>query len=206
MEKNIEKIIESKILIVEGEDEKRFLKSLLSRLSIRNIQIFPIGGKTQIRQNLKALLLAPNFNYINTLGIIRDADNDPVGAFQSVCDAIRQINLVAPNDQLVLTNSSPKTAVMILPAPGEIGMLEDICLNAISSSPEMECINQYLDCIHKKTNRLPNNISKAKLYSYIASSNGPELRLGEAAEKGIFNWDNPSFEQVIRFLKLLSDA
>jgi hypothetical protein len=199
-------IIKSKILIVEGEDEKRFLNSLLSCLSITNIQILPIGGKTLIRQNLKALLLTTNFNYINTLGIIRDADNDPAGAFQSVCDAIRKINLVAPNDQLVLTNSSPKTAVMILPAPGEKGMLEDICLNAISSSPEMACITQYLGCIHEKTDRLPNNLSKAKLYSYIASSNNPELRLGEAAEKGVFNWDNPSFQQVISFLKLLSDA
>ncbi len=202
----MEKIVESKVLIVEGEDEKRFFKSLLSHLSITNIQIFPIGGKTKTRENLKALSLAPNFEYISTLGIIRDADDNASGAFQSVCDALRNINLSVPTDQLVLTDGIPKTVVMILPAPGLNGMLEDICLNAISSSPEMECITQYFDCIHDKTNRLPNNLSKAKLYSYIASSNDPELRLGEAAEKGIFNWDNPSFKQVKSFLKLLSEA
>ncbi|MBI5207910.1 MAG: hypothetical protein HY934_08975 [Candidatus Firestonebacteria bacterium] len=108
--------------------------------------------------------------------------------------------------QLILTNSKPKIGIMILPEKNKEGELEDVCINSLKNSSEMECIESYIDCISKKTKREPSKKSKSKIYTYIASSDNPELRLGEAAEKGLFNWDNVAFELVKKFLKLIADS
>jgi len=107
---------------------------------------------------------------------------------------------------LVINDSIPMTAVMILPRPDQNGMLEDICLNSLSDKPEMECVSHYLDCIYEKTTRQPSNLPKTKLYSFISASNHPELRLGEAAERGLFDFNHPSFTQLKTFLTLISNA
>lgn len=199
-------IIKQKLLVVEGESDKRFFEALLKNLSIDKIQILPIGGKTKLRENLKALAASNNFNTINVLAVIRDADDDHAGAFKSVCDAISGIGLTPPADQLVLTNSKPFIGIMILPKPDENGELEDVCINSLLNKPEMECIENYMNCVSQKTKRILPNLSKSKIYTYIAGSNEPELRLGEASEKGLFNWDDPAFDLVKSFLKLIADS
>lgn len=68
------KIDKQKLLIVEGRDEEEVFGALLENLMIYDIQIMGIGGKTQIRPNLKALITDPLFDQLISLGIIRDAD------------------------------------------------------------------------------------------------------------------------------------
>ena len=199
---DIEDITKHKLLIVEGTDEQNFFKAFLRHLSLDDIQVMNMRGKSKIRAKLRALTLAPNFSDVTSLGIIRDADDEPSGAFQSVCDALKGAGLVAPRRQLSFTRGNPKTGIMVLPQPGSKGMLEDVCLNSINDTQEMDCIIKYLDCIKKHTGTLPSNISKSKLYSFLATKE-PGLRLGEAALRSVWRWDNPAFEQIKRFLKLL---
>ena len=198
----VEDITKNKLLIIEGTDEQNFFTGLLKHLSLEDIQVVNIRGKDKIRSKLKALTLAPNFSDVNSLGIIRDADNNPSGAFRSVCDAMRGAGLVAPRRQLSFAGSNPRTGIMVLPQPGSKGMLEDVCLNSIKDTQEMECILKYLDCIKHETGTLPTNISKSKINSFLAIKE-PGLRLGEAALRGIWLWDNPAFEQIKEFLSLL---
>ncbi len=199
----LEKIVKTKLLIVEGQDEKGFFTALIEHLSLDDIQVMPIGGKTQLRDSLEALSLAPNFNKVITLGITRDADDNPSGAFQSVSDAISNANLRPPSKQLFIANGKPRTVIMILPKPDIAGMLEDVCLDSVASTPEMDCITEHLDCIKEKTGNLPDNLSKAKICTLLATKPKPGLRLGEAAQKGYWQWDNAAFEQIKQFLKLL---
>lgn len=199
-------LIKSKLLIVEGKSDKKFFESLLKNLSIDTIQVLDIGGKSNLRDNLNVLIISSNFNNVAVLAIIRDADDDPDGAFKSVCSAIENAKLIAPNNQMELTADKPKIGIMILPEPDKKGELEDVCINSLLNKPEMECIENYMNCVSQKTKRILPNLSKSKIYTYIAGSNEPELRLGEASEKGLFNWDDPAFDLVKSFLKLVADS
>lgn len=199
----LEKVKKTKLLIVEGKEDEYFFTALMSHLLLDDIQVMPIGGKTLLRDSVEALSLAPNFNKVITLGITRDADDNPSGAFQSVCDAISNANLRPPSKQLSVANGKPRTVIMILPKPGITGTLEDVCLDSVANTPEMECLTEHLDCIKEKTGNLPDDLSKAKIHALLATKSEPGLRLGEAAQKGYWQWDNTAFEQIKQFLKLL---
>src|SRR3989304_3874168 len=89
------------LLVVEGQDEKRFFEAIISHLGLQNIQVMPIGGKTKLRENLRALVSAPGFAGVVSLGVVRDADNDPDAAFRSVTDALGAAELAVPERLLV---------------------------------------------------------------------------------------------------------
>ncbi|MDI6793302.1 MAG: hypothetical protein QME81_10610, partial [bacterium] len=109
------KIKEKKILVVEGIDEKLFFSALISHLNLTGIQILPIGGKTQLRSNLKALQIPKDFASVISLGVVRDADEDAERAFQSVQDALRDAGLPFPSQAMVATDTNPRVTVIILP-------------------------------------------------------------------------------------------
>src|SRR5437867_4426683 len=90
------KIEQDRILVVEGKEETLFFSALITQLGLHGIQILPVGGKTNLRPNLKALRNAAGFDRVISLGLVRDADNDPVAAFQSVRSALTAVNLNAP--------------------------------------------------------------------------------------------------------------
>ena len=63
-------ILPRKVLIVEGEDERRFFTPLLEHLGIGDVDVRPIGGKDQICRNLRLLALpSPGFARGRALGV-----------------------------------------------------------------------------------------------------------------------------------------
>jgi len=197
---NIEK---SKILIVEGKDEELFFHSLLGFLSVEEVQVMPIGGKTRLTENLRALQNATDFDQVVSLGIVRDGNSSPASAFQSVCSSLRTLNLPTPSVLGVSHGNNPRVAVLILPDGQTPGMLEDVCLNSISSEPIMECIDGYFGCIESKGLSLPLNNSKAKVHVFLAAQRETGKRLGEAAEAGYWPFTHQSFTITKEFLQIL---
>ena len=196
-------IKEPNIILVEGVDEEQFCDALIKKLNFQNIQILPIGGKTKLRKNLKGLIGATGFSNVSSLGIIRDADASSQSAFQSVCDALRYVNLPVPSNPLTSQGQNPKVTVMILPDENNSGMLEDLCLRAVESEPEVKCVKQYFQCLQQYID-LPKNISKAKVQAYLASKPKSGLRLGEAAQAGYWPLEDEIFEPMINFLQLIT--
>ncbi len=196
------KVEQPNVLIVEGKEEKLFFDELIEHLKLQKIQIMPIGGKDKLRSRLKALVSTPDFSKVVSLGIVRDADTDPDAAFQSVCDALRVAKLPAPDRPLVPIPGNPRVTVMVLPGDNESGMLEDLCLKSVAQDPAMPCVERYFECL-QQNNILPDNMSKAKVQAFLASRPKTGLRLGEAAEKGYWPWDENIFEQVRIFLQQL---
>ncbi|RMD58732.1 hypothetical protein D6833_12510, partial [Candidatus Parcubacteria bacterium] len=172
-------------------------------LRLQGIQIMPIVGKEQLRPNLNALVLSPGFSQITSLSIVRDANANPVAAFQSVRDALRAANLPAPDHPLKIVGGKPRVAVLILPGENSPGMLEDLCLKAVAEDPAMFCVEQYFKCLEQKRLSLPDNMSKAKVQVFLASRPRADLRLGEAAEKGYWPWDHDAFQMVKDFINML---
>jgi hypothetical protein len=103
----------SKIVIVEGRDEEGFFEAFLKTLGLAEIQVAGIGGKTQIRPNLKALVKDPDFSKIVSIGIIRDANADPKAAFQSVRDALKSAGLPIPRLPMKLVAGQEDPAISV---------------------------------------------------------------------------------------------
>jgi hypothetical protein len=204
MRKDTLEIKKPNLLVVEGDEESYFFQAFIRRIGVSNIQIMPIGGKTKLRKNLKALIRTPKFSEVISLGIERDADDNPRAAFQSVCDALRYVNLPVPRKPLDPTGNQPRVTVLIIPSVNSCGMLEDICFQALAEDPAMSCIEQYFQCLRQNGLSLPNNMAKAKIHAFLASRPEPGKRLGEAAEAGYFPWDAEAFNPLRDFIQFIS--
>ncbi len=198
------RILESKLLIVEGRDDEEFFNALVNRMGKNDIQVAGIGGKTRLRARLKALVNDPAFQKVHTLAIARDADTDPKLALESVKDALKASGLPSPRGSMRVAKGPPKTSVMILPSFGKKGALEDLCLEAVAQDPAMDCTEDFFYCLQKKGRSRPQrDMAKAKVRVFLAAQEAPTLPLGLAARKGYWPLDHPAFADVKRFLESL---
>lgn len=189
------------LLLVEGKEDLVFFGAFIKHLNLTNIQIREIGGKTQLASRLESVFISEMALNIDAIGIIRDADSNSKAAFQSVCSALKKSGLLVPQKQTIIMPGHPSVGVLIVPAGHPNGMLEDVCFASITETEILQCIDQYFGCLPQK--QLDHVIPKAKLQVYLAAKE-PELRLGEAAEKGLWNWEHPVFDPMKDFLRQLS--
>jgi len=197
-------ISKSRLIVVEGKEDKLFFDALINYLSLNDIQVLPMGGKTELRKYLEALVIASGFDGVRSLGIARDANSDPRAALQSVCDALRSIGLPAPERTLIPFGDKPKVVIMIFPDESTPGMLEDLCLQAVMQDPAMFCVDQYFQCLQKRSLNLPSKISKAKVQVFLGSKPEPGKLLGVAAQAGYWPFDVEAFTQVKTFVQIIS--
>ena len=204
MRKDTLKIEKPNLLVVEGDEDDCFFDALIRYIRASNIQIVPLGGKTQLRDRLKSLVSTPNFSSVVSLGIVRDADNNPGAAFQSVCDALQYVNLPVPKRPLDPAGNQPKVAVLILPSSNSPGALEDLCLQALAQDPAMSCVEQYFECLQHRGFSLPRTLAKAKIHVLLASKEETHKWLGVAAKAGYLPLDDATFDHVKCFLNIIS--
>jgi len=181
------------VLLVEGKDAERFFGALTRDLALTEIQVMDIGGKPEYRGRLRALVRTPGFENVISLGLVRDANGNPEGTLQSMRDALRAAGLCAPGSPL-------KVTLMVLPSRNEEGELEDLCMKALQKHPAMTCVEEYFQCLLKEGLPPPRKMSKAKMHAFLASRREPDRRLGEAADAGEFDWSDPVFGEVKKFL------
>jgi hypothetical protein len=149
---------------------------------------------------LKAIVLTPGFmRKVVSLGIVRDTETSGPASFQSVCNALQTANLPVPTQPLSSEGSKPRVSILLLPDADTPGMLETLCLRSVATDPVIPCVDQYFQCL-REVGVIPNNIHKAKVQAFLASRLAPGLLLGQAAQKGYWNWDSSAFDHVRRFL------
>jgi hypothetical protein len=193
-----------KLLLGEGQDEVRFFKAFLDHLGITDVQVADYGGKTNFARYLQALAVpAPGYRGLVSLGVTRDADTNPVGAFQSVCAALGGVGLSVPGAHGQLAGGNPQVGVWIMPDGRSPDMLEELCLSSVAGDPSYSCLAVYFTCVFRTANRQPNNWAKAKVHAWLSSQVEPDKRLGEAAESGFWPWINPAFAPIRQFLQSL---
>jgi len=198
-ERNIE-ILQENLVLVEGHDEELFFEALLRHMGVNSIQVLPIAGKDNLRPNLKMLVVSPGFSEVVSLGIVRDANNNPEGAFHSVCGALEIANLPVPEFPMLPTGRGPQVTVMILPDGNTPGMLEDVCLRTVGEDPAMFCVEEFFKCLQERNVSMPRNNSKARVQVFLGSRLEAGKRLGEAALAGYWPWDHIAVEQIKNFL------
>ena len=193
-----------KMLLVEGESDRRFFKALLGRLSaIETVQVEPYGGKSKLRNFLRLLQVSPDYQEIDSIGITRDADQSSASAFQSVRDLLASAGLDAPAGPKTPTGGKPRVSVYILPDCKSAGMLETLCLAAVKDDAALPCVEQYLRCLAEIA-RMPSRIpDKARAHAFLASRDRPELGVGEATRAGHWQLDSPVYDPLKSFLLAL---
>jgi hypothetical protein len=134
------------------------------------------------------------------LVIIRDADDNPIGAFQSVYDSLRHHELPLPLRHGALTDGAPRVGVFIMPDGEADGMLESLCMQAVKDKPETSCLDAYINCVAEKGLN-PKPLEKARVHAWLASQPEPDKRVGEAAQAGYWPFGHPVFTNLWQFIR-----
>lgn len=110
-------------------------------------------------------------------------------------------------------------SIGIMPDGTSDGALEDLCLRSIEVDL-IGCVNEYVECVNTAGPKIASNrLAKVKVFSYFATGpvrkfpaagasasyrrRSPGLRLGDAAEAGVWDWRSDAFKQVANFLQNL---
>ena len=159
----------SRILVVEGPEDKTFFHALAEHLEIeQQMYIVVCNGKNELATTLKSILNDGNFHNFDHIGIICDNDfpdsRKDKGALETVQDEIVSANegiddnlkktreLPQPVRARVAAGSRPKVSVLLLPGDNRDGMLENLVLDAIGKNEITKCTDAFYDCLEKKAN------------------------------------------------------
>ena len=191
----------AKQVLVEGTDEIRLFTALANHLELNDVEFKDYGGKSQLKSYLETFVKLPNFNIVRSLAIVMDADFIVGSAKDTIGNALSSVQLHIPSEPLSSVTGpqrNPAVSYLVLPHWKEEGMLEDVCLETVKSVPTMECVDQFIDCVGKSQTGWPkqNIEAKAKVHAYLSAQDRPGLRLGEAAEKGLWNFDADAFQPL----------
>ena len=216
--KNVER---ADLVLVEGIDDARFFTALLRQLDRTDVQVARIRGKEKIRRFLKDTLAKDQgIRQLRKLGIVRDADSCASSTFQSLHGALRDAGLPAPSRTWgIAVREQLSVSLAILPDESFTGNLEALCLRSVECEPEFPCVDQYVNCLTNAGVPIQeHHRAKVKLLTYLAGRprkltneetddlekrRKSGLRLGEAAEAGVWDWNSPAFAQITDFLSKL---
>lgn len=192
-----------KQLLVEGRDAEAFFYPFVEKMGLQDtIQIHDYGSITELAAFLKQFVRTAQFKRlpVRSIGIIRDAEQDATAAFQSICTALHNAELAAPDQPCTPTKQDPTVNVFILPDSENTGMLETLLLRAVKDEPGFACVDQYLECVIQSTGIAPKPIDKAKLLTFLASRPDIKPLTGFAARAGYLNLASQAYEPLRNFL------
>jgi hypothetical protein len=201
------RITSTKILAVEGIDEKYFFDKLLKYLGISDSQIEDVGGKDKFPKRLPALLKTPGFfapdetPLVTHLAIVRDRNKDE--ALKSIIRIVTGVGLTPPTKNAEFSNALPRVGIFIMPGNKVEGtMLEDLCLKSVENHPAMKCVNKFASCVSALEPK-PKNIPKVKAQTFLAAQ--PEIvnSVGLGAQKNYWDFESPALDELKQFLSNL---
>jgi hypothetical protein len=192
-----------KLLIVEGDDDRRFFHAMIKFLHLKDIEVRQVGGKDRMKSDIDTLRKTPGFNdVVVSIGLIRDADDNSQDAFKSIQGALKFAGLPVPKKMNHPIGKKPAIQVMILPDNDKSGELENLCVATLDDDSK-SCLSEYIKCMKSRNRWESKKEPKSYVYAYIAAKENPRLRLGESAECGYWNFDHPAFAEIVRFLRSL---
>jgi hypothetical protein len=197
----------TKLLLVEGTDDKDFFIVLLNQLQMResDIQIIPVNGKEKFIPLLQLISKVEGFSALTHLGLVRDADNNAQSAFDSLANSVKKVGLMPPTkgDTFRMDKTGVSVGIFIMPKKFEEGMLEDLCLASVQESEVMPCINRLVECLKETLpkEQQPKNFSKMKAHAFLAAM--PEMvnTIGLGARKGYWDFNAACMKDIKDFLK-----
>lgn len=192
-------------LLVEGRDYLNFFGALVERLDLTGgVHIQDFGGVSELRDFLQALTRESGFREtVHSLGIVRDAERNAAGAFQSVQGSLQAAGLPAPDTPGQRADGEPAVTVLILPGDDRSGMLETLLCETFASSPESDCIEAFFECVEGASDSTIRRPDKARAHAWLATRPDPHVSVGFAAQKGYWDLEHSALDSVREFLTAL---
>ena len=174
----------TRLLLVEGTDDKTFFDELISHMERKassaldrnSLAIVPFGGLQNLVQSLGVLARDPNYDIVSHISIVRDSDYH-TDAFASVCSSIERFNRQLPMSGLPVpsavfqpTERQPHVSIFTMPLNAD-GTLESVVLSALQDDTIISCVNEYFACIENtdaNSDLAENRLPKSKLAVLIA--------------------------------------
>jgi hypothetical protein len=184
-----------------------FFNALLKYLGQKEIQTMSFGGIDQLRQTMRDLFSTSNFREnVQSLGIVIDCDQNPQENLSKTSAVLQEFKLPVPERSRQMVKGDFYVSVFLMPDENTPGMLEDLCLKSVELDPAMHCVQEYFTCLTAAGLDLPNNMSKAKTQTYLASKKEVGFGVGRAAEedKAYWDWNHTAFGPVKAFLQQIS--
>lgn len=200
MAKTIQK---PKLLLVEGTHEEKFFNKLLDVMNLHDIQVLPILGKVRFREQIEILPKLDNFQMVEAIGVIRDADSSFDNALASLQDSLRNAGLSVPDRASVHTGQHPRVGIFIAPDNHNPGSLENLCLASIEGDPILGCVEGYLKCLQDIQKIEHPHKAKAAVQVYLSKEPDGSTHMGVASERNIWNWNSPALLSIKNFLSAL---
>jgi hypothetical protein len=206
------------LLVVEGK-EGGLLYEMICRFAgvDDKIELRSVNGNdaTAFRKAIKPLV-AVGF-HLQTVAIIRDAEEHPVRAWQSVCSAFTQAGLPVPARSGVLSthSSTLQTAALIVPAAHQKGSMETLCWLSLVGQPLADCVEDFLTCAWNadKTSKPTTQAltDKARIRALLAVGASiprpvkPDKRFIEVIKENKFwDWSHQAFTPIVDFVKAVA--
>ena len=196
------------LVLTGGGNDVYLFRRLAEDLNLSsNIQVGTVKGDQEFARILSGLLKLPHFlPQIKSLGVVRDADSDPKRAFEQLCRDLLQAGFPVPTAPDKSAVGTPNVTVHLFPGEMRPGVLETLCLEAVSLKPQYACVEEYFDCLRTKGIDIPEHkLAKAKAHAYLASCPDPVAGVGVGFLHSKNYWDmtNPAWHAARAFLRLL---
>ena len=189
-------------LLVEGRNPLNFFETLIRYLAIQDVpQIQDFGGVNELQEFLRSFVRTPGFDTVESIGIVRDAEESAAAAQQSVETSLRNAGLPVPGD--AGRGGAPSVHVLILPDDEEPGMIETLLYRSVADTPVNSCIDEFFHCVGALPGIDIRNPDKARARAYLATRPMPAVSVGVAAQKGYWPLDHAAFAGVRTFLAAL---
>lgn len=202
------------VILCEGVDEKFFLIQYIEYLVQHTnlpdqINVIDLGGNEDLRKTLPIIPKLENYQYVESVLIIRDAECDAQRAIESLKNSIHEAFQLQISDSGSFENTEDKKRIGFALLPGlnstgsyQNGTLEDLCVRIIKNTDLQSKLNeidtavtQFMEqivSIRKKAFRTPH---KNKLHTYFASTDKfVGQKIGEAAKSGCFDFEHKELQ------------
>jgi len=192
-------INKKKVILVEGEDELYFFIRLLNYKSINDIFIESFKGKDNLTNHIKTLINRDGFDDVTSIVIFRDSEDSAKTSIDSINYSLRITGLITTDIKPFTMNvqNNRKTGFGLFPGVDEdgnlydTGTLEHLCLRLFKENANNILIKNYLDDFQSKNGKFK-CIHKNELHTLFSFTDKyVGSKIGEAANKGGFNFDSP---------------
>jgi hypothetical protein len=203
------------VVVAEGSQDVMALQRLVEDLRRHDILVGCAGGGGEaFLAELKAITTLPHFrDWVKSLAVVADADDDPSEAFRSICAALDHasrngIRLVPPPRPGTYSSADPRVGVFLWPMPGKKGCLESLCLGSVAGDGRIPCIAQYLTCAKDAGAQLATAISqrcKARAHAFMATTPDPRAGVGAGFDhrRNVWDMNSPVWQPIKDFLQQL---
>lgn len=193
-----------KIVLCEGKSDIAVITGLCIKAEIAIPRIEDYKGKDNLGNFLKEIVKRTEFvrNEVESLLVLRDADDDPDASWHHVRDAVQagfKLQLVEPGE---FVGKQPRLCALLIGGENGKGELEDLCLAAMAGDPSFPCLEAFTRCVLDQTKEAMRGPAKFRALM-STKKKGFELYVGKAVEEDLIPFHHTAFDGLRDVLRKL---